>query len=366
MKEVILLKSGSKIRGGLEKYTEILGRSFLEAGAAVKLLTSGSLSDQNYPFEAISLAPRSKMSYQHLIQFDAACKKYLEKISSDIVFGLDRNSYQTHYRAGNGVHAAYLKHRAIDEGIFKQLSFQFNPLHRKILALEKKTYESPHLLKLFTNSNMVKEEILTHYQTPAEKIHVVFNGVDLRETEAAFEESLKRTSSTHQFLFVGHGWQRKGLLYLIQALSYMRGEPWHLTVVGKERNPMFYQSTAETLGIRHKISFLGQTKNIIPYLQQADTLVIPTMYDPFANVTIEGLAMGLFVVTSEQNGAKELIQEGLGLVSSVIEPELFSRSLKKAMEAPKNYDQAVRIRTYCQQFTLEKQVEKIIYETLAN
>jgi len=39
----------------------------------------------------------------------------------------------------------------------------------------------------------------------------------------------------------------------------------------------------------------------------ADVFLLPTLFDPFANVTLEALAAGLPVITSAQNGASEII-----------------------------------------------------------
>ena len=39
----------------------------------------------------------------------------------------------------------------------------------------------------------------------------------------------------------------------------------------------------------------------------ADVFLLPTLYDPFANVTLEALAAGLPVITSAQNGASEIM-----------------------------------------------------------
>jgi len=42
----------------------------------------------------------------------------------------------------------------------------------------------------------------------------------------------------------------------------------------------------------------------------ADVFLLPTLYDPFANVTLEALAAGLPVITSAQNGASEIMENG--------------------------------------------------------
>ena len=67
----------------------------------------------------------------------------------DIVFGMERNRFQTHIRAGNGVHAAFLKSRLASEGVLKYGMCLINPLHRKILELEKEGFENPKLKKIF-------------------------------------------------------------------------------------------------------------------------------------------------------------------------------------------------------------------------
>jgi hypothetical protein len=146
---VVLLKSGSSLKGGLEGYTNRLIKAFRMRGHFVTLLTSGPINP-SADYNQVSLCPQSKISYFHLRTFDKACKKWFSENHSDIVFGMDRNSYQTHYRAGNGVHAAYLQRRSQDEGFFKSFSFRINPLHQSILSLEKKTYESTSIRKIFT------------------------------------------------------------------------------------------------------------------------------------------------------------------------------------------------------------------------
>ena len=41
-----------------------------------------------------------------------------------------------------------------------------------------------------------------------------------------------------------------------------------------------------------------------------DMLVLPTFYDPFANCCLEAMASGIPVITTRQNGASELIDNG--------------------------------------------------------
>ena len=97
-----------------------------------------------------------------------------------------------------------------------------------------------NLRTLFTNSHMVKEEILRYYQVDSKKIEVIHNGVEWQEMEKDFQEWTtlrKKQLDTHhlhserfQFLFVGHNYQRKGLAPLLKGLSLLKEKEWDLSV----------------------------------------------------------------------------------------------------------------------------------------
>jgi UDP-glucose:(heptosyl)LPS alpha-1,3-glucosyltransferase len=256
MSDVVLLKPRAASQGGLEKYTSHLAKAFVQKGLEVTLLTTGK-----YPeiegVKVISLAKDTSFTWLHIRRFDALCKKWLHRHPSRIVFGMERTSSQTHYRAGSGVHAIYLARRKSIDPFWKRVAFPINPLHRSLLALEKQAFESPELKILFTNSEMVKQEILSLYSTPAQKIEVVHNGVEWQAWEQDFANSFNTLppSRPYHFLFVGNGYQRKGLSFLLQGLSQLPPDSFLLTVIGKDKNPLFYAKMATSLGIKEKLPF---------------------------------------------------------------------------------------------------------------
>ena len=67
-----------------------------------------------------------------------------------------------------------------------------------------------------------------------------------------------------------------------------------------------YRAKAVQLGSKPKSASWSAGGNP-PFYQMADALVIPSFYDPFANVTVEALAMGLFVLSSKHNGGPEIL-----------------------------------------------------------
>jgi UDP-glucose:(heptosyl)LPS alpha-1,3-glucosyltransferase len=155
--DVVFLKSQITKRGGLEKYTLRLAAGFQAQGHSVKILTTDA-ENASLAVPTVSFGSKNPISLFELLRFDKACNAYVKAHTPDIVFGMERNFCpQTHYRAGNGCHAAYLERRKKQEGLFKRLSFAINPLHRLLLSMEKATFESDHLKRLFVNSHMVKE-----------------------------------------------------------------------------------------------------------------------------------------------------------------------------------------------------------------
>lgn len=304
-------------------------------------------------------------------QFDGFVRRWLKKNQPDLVFGMDRNRQQTHIRAGNGVHAAYLESRIITEGHLKGLLCRFNPLHRKILELEKAAFESPELQTLFTNSYMVREQVLKHYTIAPQKIQVIHNGVEWHEMQLPFLEwennrkmalnKFNLNPDHFHFLFIGHGYLRKGLDRLLIGLSRLPFRDFTLSVIGKDNQLDLYRAIAVQCGLKNNVQFFGPSQEIRHFYQLADALVIPSFYDPFANVTVEALAMGLFVVSSKHNGGHEILTEQNGaVIEDLLDPDAMVQALQKALAHRKTAQSASLIRDSVKHLDFSHQLSRLM------
>jgi UDP-glucose:(heptosyl)LPS alpha-1,3-glucosyltransferase len=364
MKTAAILKKDFHGQGGLEKSTWRIIQAFKDHGADVTLITS---NDVAAPCPVLSCSLESKFKFLKLKEFDAWCRT--KTPSFDVVFSMDRSSYQTHHRAGNGVHAAYLDLRRKKEGFFKSLSFTLNPLHHVILSLEKATFEDPHLRGIIVNSAFVKNQILQYYSTDPQKIHIVHNGVEWHEMENAFQtsfqekealaKSLGLNPNTFHFIFIGHNFHRKGLSLLLQALSRLKNKDFHLSIIGTDKHLSHYQKQTSLLGLSDQVTFFYSQADTRPFYQLADALVIPSLYDPFANVTIEALAMGLFVISSTTNGGHEVLNSDSGITIDPFDLDSFTAALEKALEHRKSLASAHRIRSSVEHLDFSNQLEKV-------
>ena len=315
---VAFLKNTFHSSGGLEKYCLKLYEALCQRGHSVTILTASCSPDA----PCTQICSRLRLSALNVLWFDYHCRRYLQSHPHDVVFGFDRHLLPlTLYRAGNGCHAAYLARRAQESSLLKRLSFCINPLHQITLLSEKYTFERCPPAFIICNSHLVEKEILQYYpKTPRSRVVVIHNGVEWNGFEIHFQQKISTPhdpNGPRKLLFIGHEWERKGLDRLLYALGGIREIPFHLTAVGRERNPGRFTTLAKSLHLEDKISFIPTAQSALPYYKEADIAVIPSRYDPFANVTVEALAMGLFVVTTAANGGGEVITPNVnGIVLS--------------------------------------------------
>jgi UDP-glucose:(heptosyl)LPS alpha-1,3-glucosyltransferase len=233
----------------------------------------------------------------------------------DLVQSHERIACCDVYRAGDGVHAQWLANRARTLGPLGRLGLALNPYHHYLLDAERRLFASPRLRAVICNSNMVREEIRSHFGTAEEKLHVIHNGVDLeafhprlRARRGAARAQLGIADETMLYLFVGSGFERKGLPRLIEALA--RRDKAELIVVGKDKREAAMRRLAAHLGLDKRVHFLGGQENVAPWYGAADCFVLPSLYDPFPNAALEAMACGLPVIVSSQCGTAELIAPG--------------------------------------------------------
>ena len=368
---VVLLKAHLNQGGGLEKYAMRICNAFLQKGNEVTFLTAkppvGMMQASYAVFPPRNFLPK----FLQIEQFDREVGRHLAKMNADIVLGMDRNREQTHIRAGNGVHAAFLKSRMFSEGKAKYWLCHLNPLHRKILQIEKAAFENPRLKKVFVNSYKVQHELLEYYAIEPGRIEVIHNGVEWKEHEPLFQtfEADREATLQHfglngnrfHLLFIGNGYKRKGLDVLLKALSLWKFKDFHLSVIGKEKRLRWYQWKTKQLQLENQVRFFGPQKNVIPFYQMADVLVIPSFYDPFANVTLEGLSLGLFVISSKENGGSEVLTEQNGTcIENLTKIETVLSALDRSLLYRKTKDRAHRIRSSVAHLDFSLQLSKLI------
>jgi UDP-glucose:(heptosyl)LPS alpha-1,3-glucosyltransferase len=301
--------------GGGELYLQRLMEALLTRGHQIHLL-SESWSSPHPSSGAIlhHAIPAARTRGRRASDFANGVAHVLKSLKVDCVFSMERTLQQDVYRAGDGVHAVWLERQQAFAPFWKKPFCGLGAHHRSILALERQTLNPQHTKLVIANSDMVRQEVEERFSFPSDRIRVIPNGVDLerfRNTPRAEARSRFGLQPwDFVLLFVGSGWERKGLAYSVQLLRDLQKlEPdlpgsfraVKLLVVGKGRPPLIRQ---------RGVIYAGPVAEIETAYAAADLLAFLPVYEPAANVVSEALAAGLPVLTTVFNGASERIVQG--------------------------------------------------------
>jgi len=317
--KIALLRQRVAVLGGAETTLAYLVRGLAAAGHEVAVYGTDRESDAKGvlgPGAAYVRVPVWGGKTLRLLSFALNTRRLLAQAEPQAVFSLERVPGCQVYRAGDGCHREWLARRSPYLPPLARAAQRLSPFHRVMLLMERRLFTHPGLLRVIANSRQVRDEVIRHYGLDPDRIRVIVNGLDRErfyplEAEAGAEgrRRLGAPEDREIVLFVGSGFARKGLTYLLQAVGSLRDKPCHLWVVGKGREAS-YRRLAEQLGVAERVKFWGPVPETAPFYQTATVLALPTLYDPCSNVVLEALACGTPVVTTAANGAAEFITPG--------------------------------------------------------
>ena len=309
--KIALVRRGYSRSGGAEAYLKRLAHGVVKAGHDVKLIATEDWPEDQWPF-----GPVRRLSSKTVTAFADELEQIRPQLDRDILFSLERVWSCDVFRAGDGVHRAWLARRRKFEIPLKQFVRAASRKHRDLLQLEESLFEKRNAGRVIVGSQMVADQIVDFYKYRADKIDLVRNGVPLDKFrfDPEFREKsraeLKVKPDEIAVLFAGSGWQRKGLLFAIEAMAICKNRKLRLLVAGRgDARP--YKTRRFLFWREDPVQFLGELADLVPLYAAADIFILPTIYDPFSNACLEALACGLPVITTRSNGFSEIIEHGV-------------------------------------------------------
>ena len=294
--KLALIRRKYSATGGAELYlTRLLG-------ALVKAGHEPHLFAESWPTkpEGVVFHPVPSVSP---FDFAGSVRDKLADEKYDCVFSLERTLKQDVYRAGDGLHRVWLERRQHFGPWWRKYFSDRSEFHREMMELEAETFDPKNTRYIIVNSEMVRHEILENSRFPGDHIFLVRNGVDvsrfLSGNRASTRARLMVRDDEYLLLFVGSGWERKGLPFLLQAVKKLHSKKIKLLIVGKGEKPLTSPSN---------VIYAGQSEKVEDAYAAADLFTMVPIYEPSSNVVVEALAAGLPVITSAYNGAAEILQ----------------------------------------------------------
>ena len=253
----------------------------------------------------------------------------------DIVQGFGRTVGQPIFRAGGGVHEAYL--RARNGSLLAGFAGAVSVRDRVELALDRRAI--CHAKRVICNSEMVAAQMHTYYGIGAPTVRVVRNGVDCSRfrPSARLREDLRRewrlSSQGLVAMFLGSGFRRKGLLVAAEAFLRVAKSADRFVVVGSDAHARRWRGKlVKRLGA--KLIWVGPVSDPERFLPAADATLLPTIYDAAANTTLEALACGTPPITSGRDGNSEVVPVSDLVVRDPTDADGFAHALAFAWNNP--------------------------------
>ncbi|CAN8140131.1 Glycosyltransferase [uncultured Thiomicrorhabdus sp.] len=143
---------------------------------------------------------------------------------------------------------------------------------------------------------------------------------------ARFYSYKERQPPSHivKFVSVGSLTSQKGFDRTIRALAKMKDLNWQYDILGE--GPLRYEleELIEENNVADKVYLRGWIGDVKPFLHEADVQLIPSVWEGFGLVAVEGLSTGLPVIGSNVSGLNEILNKGNGSCFVVANPESIS------------------------------------------
>lgn len=190
-------------------------------------------------------------------------------------------------------------------------------VNSEVYRIEKEGMEGADVV--IAVSELTKKVIVERYGIPAEKVHVVYNGID-ETTAPSGAGTLPRLKSLREsgykiVLFLGRVTLQKGPDYFLRAAKRVLERNPNVIFILSGSGDMDGQvmHLAGELGIAGHVLFTGflQGAERHEVYEAADLFVMPSVSEPFGITALEAMRVGTPVLMSKQSGVSEVVKHAL-------------------------------------------------------
>lgn len=177
-------------------------------------------------------------------------------------------------------------------------------------------------------SDEVKMSVIDRYRLPADKIPVIYNGIDLeRCIPKKSYESQKGLTFLHIGRFADVKNHKMIILSFIKVLEAIPDAK--LKLIGSGSNYEMIREMVKENGIEDNVDFLGIQPVVFNYLNEADVFILPSIYEGMPMTLIEAMGTALPIIASNVGGIPSMLTNDVdSLLIDVNEKELISAMIK--------------------------------------
>ncbi|KXP04750.1 glycosyltransferase family 4 protein [Tsukamurella tyrosinosolvens] len=167
---------------------------------------------------------------------------------------------------------------------------------------------------VITCSRSMSDEVNRLFGPGLAQLHTIANGIDATAWPYRDRSRAAARRGAPRLLYVGRLEYEKGVQDLIAALARVRRTHpgTTLTVAGDGTQAAWLREVAREQRVLRAVEFTGALdhEELVAQLHSADALVIPSRYEPFGIVALEGAATGIPVIATTAGGLADFIRTG--------------------------------------------------------
>lgn len=130
--------------------------------------------------------------------------------------------------------------------------------------------------------------------------------------------------------------EQKNHRSLMDALSELVEQPWHLDLVGDGPLRPSIEAQADALGLRDRVSFHGYSSDVTELLQKSQIFVLSTLWESFPRSILEAMRAGLPIVASDVGGCDESVLDSVnGVLVPPKDAQALAATLERLIDNPK-------------------------------
>jgi len=339
-----------RVVGGIARHCEGLAKALVRQNHDVHLFTLDFPGSPNYEeMDGVKVYRAStELGHPNFLTWVLMFNHFLTKRMADVASTVDFDVMHVHdwLAAFSGISFKhYLKKPTVltvhstevgrSQGLHSPDSFSINGIEWWAM------YEANRVIVC---SQSMKNEICDHFNLPKDKVDVIPNAIDATKYQIPVDREAVRQRygvgwGEKLILCVGRLVPQKGIEYFIQAIPAIakRYPEAKFVIVGEGWSRDILEAEAKASGENRKIQFTGfaSDREVIELMTSADALVVPSVYEPFGIVALEGMATGVPVVASKVGGLSEVIEhDRTGIFVYPKNPESIAWGIDRVLSDP--------------------------------
>lgn len=194
--------------------------------------------------------------------------------------------------------------------------------------------------KIVCVSNYVREDLYNHCNIDNKKALVIYNPIDSekiddQKNEIVSNQVVDFCANYKIIIVIGRLEKAKNQILALKTISKLNPK-YRIIFVGDGSERKYLENYVVENELSNSVLFVGHQKNPYKFLNYADILLLPSLFEGFGIVLIEALYLQKQIVSVDIPTSREILQNGnFGFISKA-NPESIVNSIVQAEISPIN------------------------------